>query len=96
MLLALLVAAALAPGACTVWLLRRRGWGIAVLAGAGVTLALPFVLISSLIVFPPLAILAAVGCAVSALNAYNDGRIVMGAGWMAFAGVCTWCAGWPI
>lgn len=94
MLLALLAVAALAPGAITVWRLRHRGWGLALFAGVAVTVALPFVLISSMVVFPPLGIVVAAGAALAALRDYDNGKIWWATGWATLAAVALACAGW--
>lgn len=91
-----LIAAALTPGALIVWRLRRHGWLRAVLAGTGVTVLLAVGLLVSLIALAPLAILAAAGCALAALRAYDRGRLAVATGWMGLTAVCMWCAEWTI
>ncbi|WP_181140357.1 hypothetical protein [Streptomyces sp. Ru62] len=75
MLYVLLAAAVLAPGAITARLLRHRGPGVALLAGAAATMAMPLVLISGMDAFPPLG--SAVGAAgsLAAPSDYDAGRI---------------------
>ncbi|ELP67623.1 hypothetical protein STRTUCAR8_08584 [Streptomyces turgidiscabies Car8] len=95
MLIAVLCLAALAPGAATAWLLRERGTLIAVLAGAGVTVSLPFLLACSLVAFPPLGVAIAAVAALAALKAYDDGRVWIGTAWTAAMLIACACAGWP-
>jgi len=94
MLIPLLAAAALAPGLATTWLLRHRGWTLAVLAGVGVTVSLPFLLLSSLIAFPPLGFLVGGAAVLAALSAYDRGAIWVATAWAATAVVAFACAGW--
>ncbi|MEU8968132.1 hypothetical protein AB0D11_02455 [Streptomyces monashensis] len=94
MLYALLAVAALAPGLITVWRLRHRGWGLALLAGIGVTAALPFVLISGMVAFPPLGFVVGVGATLAALRDYDSGKIWHATGWASLAVVVLACAGW--
>lgn len=96
MLFALLVVAALAPGLLTTWHLRHRGWGPAVLAGIGVTVALPFLLIASLIVFPPLGFLLGGAAALGAFCCYDAGKIWCGTAWAGIAVLAFACAGWSL
>lgn len=95
MIYALLVAA-LIPGVITAIRLRARGWPIAVLAGLGVTLSIPFVALSCLVVFPPLGIAVAVLAVVAALNAYDAGRIWTASLYGALAVIAVGCAGWSL
>ncbi|MFF7452120.1 MULTISPECIES: hypothetical protein [unclassified Streptomyces] len=88
--------AALAPGAATVWLLHHRGWLIASLAGLGVTVSVPFLLLVSLVVFPPLGFLIGGGAALAALKAYDDDRIWLATAWAAAAALAFACAGWSL
>ncbi|MFF3928585.1 hypothetical protein [Streptomyces hirsutus] len=93
MLLLVLCLAGLAPGIATAWLLRTRGWPIAVLAGIGVTISLPGLLIVSMIAFPPLGIAVALAAIAAALRAYDDGRVLIGSTWATTAVVALTCAG---
>jgi hypothetical protein len=95
MLLVLLTLAALAPGIATSWLLRRHGPLIAVLAGAGVAFALPFLLVVSLVLFPPLGIVLAAGAGIAALEAYDRGKVWMATAWAGVMALASACAGWP-
>jgi hypothetical protein len=94
MLLFLLAVAALAPGACTAWLLRRHGWPLAILAGAGVTLSLPLLLAGGFVVFPGLGVLAGMAACLAALSAYDDGRVWAATTWAGCAAAAFTCAGW--
>ncbi|MEV0441827.1 hypothetical protein AB0I84_05950 [Streptomyces spectabilis] len=95
MLLAILIAAGLAPGALTAWQAYREhgGWHRAALTGLGVTAGLVLLVLGSLILFPPLATAAAAISAILALAAYGDGRIWTGSTWTCVMAVCLWCAG---
>lgn len=95
MLIAVFCLAALIPGAATAWLLRARGTLIAVLAGAGVAVSLPFLLLVSLAVFPPLGVIVAVLAGLAALKAYDDGRVWIGTVWVGAMLIACACAGWP-
>lgn len=95
MLIAVLCLAALIPGAATAWLLRARGTLIAVLAGAAVAVSLPFLLLVSLAVFPPLGVAVAALAGVAALRAYDDGRVWIGTVWVGAMLIACACAGWP-
>ncbi|MEU6597879.1 hypothetical protein [Streptomyces flaveolus] len=95
MLLALL-AAVLVPGVITAWLLRHRGWGIALLAGAAATAALPFVLVCSLVVFPPLGFALGIAAALAALDAFDAGRVWVGTVLAAASVIALACAGWSV
>lgn len=94
MLIAVLCLAALAPGAATAWLLRTRGTLIAVLAGAAVTVSLPFLLLMSLAVFPPLGLVVASIAGLTALRAYDDGRVWIATAWAAVMAAALGCVGW--
>ncbi|MEH0574329.1 hypothetical protein QBA54_07495 [Streptomyces sp. B21-108] len=98
MLLLILCAGALAPGAATVWLLRHRryAWPLALLAGLGVTLSLPFLLLATMFVFPPLGILAGGAALYAAFNALDAGRLTAFTGWTAAALLAFSCAGWAV
>lgn len=96
LLLVVLCLAALAPGAATVWLLWHRGRLIAVLAGLGVTVSVPFLLIVSLVLFPPLGFLLGAGAAVLAIRYYDDGRVWAATAWAAIATLAVTCAGWSL
>lgn len=96
MLLALLCLAALAPGVATGWLLRRRGTLVAVLAGAAVTVSLPFLLALSLVVVPPLGILVAALAGLAALNAYEKGHLWVATAWGSVVVVACACSGWQL
>ncbi|MFF9894953.1 hypothetical protein [Streptomyces longispororuber] len=94
MLLAILLAAGLAPGALAAWrAYREHGWRRAVLAGLSVTAGLAAVALGSLILFPPLATAGAAISAILALAAYGDGRVWTGSTWTCVMAVCLWCAG---
>ncbi|WP_233534362.1 hypothetical protein [Streptomyces murinus] len=93
-MLPLLLAACLVPGALTVWLLRRHGWGVAVLAGAGATAALPLVLISGMLVFPPLGYAIGAAAALVALRDYDSGRLWRASTWATVAVIAVSCARW--
>ena len=92
MLLALALAG-LAPGLATTWLLRTHGWTVAVLAGLGVTISLPGLLIVAMVAFPPLGIAVALAALVAALRAYDDGRVLVGTTWAAASVIALGCAG---
>ncbi|MGI5408704.1 hypothetical protein ACQEV9_18160 [Streptomyces chartreusis] len=92
MILALLLAAALVPGAATAWTLRHRGWALACAAGAAVTISLPGLAVSVLVLFPPLGLAAALACTIAALRAYDDGRVWAGTAWTAAAALAFTCA----
>ncbi|MFF9215601.1 hypothetical protein [Streptomyces viridosporus] len=92
-MLLVLVLAGLVPGLATVWLLRRRGWVLALLAGLGVTVSLPGLLLVAMIAFPPLGIAVALAALVAALRAYDDGRVLIGTAWAATAVIALGCAG---
>ena len=96
LLITALCLAGLVPGAVTAWYTRRRGYSrnMAALAGAAVTTALPFLLLCSLIVFPPLGYALAVLSVLAALKAYDRGRIWAATAWAGLAAVATACAGW--
>ncbi|MFK0140691.1 hypothetical protein [Streptomyces murinus] len=94
MLLALVAAACLVPGALTAWLLRGHGWGVAVLAGFGVTAAFPAVLISGMLVFPPLGYLIGAAATLAALRDYDSGRLGHATTWATGAVVALACARW--
>jgi len=96
MLIALLCLAALAPGVATGWLLRKRGHFIACLAGAAVTVSLPFLLALSLVVFPPLGILVAALAGIAALNAYEKGHLWVATAWAGVVVVACACSGWSL
>lgn len=98
LLLVVLCLAALAPGAATVWLLRhhRRGWLIAALGGVLVTASVPFLLLVSLVLFPPLGILISGGAALAAVNAYDHDRIWVATAWAVLAAGALACAGWSM
>lgn len=91
--------AALAPGAATVWLVRqrhRRSWLLACLAGAAVTMSLPFLLLVSLVLFPPLGILVGACAGLAALNAFDHDRVWLGMAWALVAVLALGCAGWSM
>lgn len=92
MLLAICLAG-LVPGVATVWLLRGRGWPLAVTAGLSVTLSLPAALIVTMVLFPPLGFAVAVGSCLAALHAYDDGRVWIATVWAATACLALTCAG---
>lgn len=98
MLYALLAVAGLTPGIATVWHLRRQGhgWLLAVLAGVGVTVSLPFLLLSTLVVFPPLGLAVGAAAVLAALTAFDEGRIVFGLVWVHLAVVAFACARWSM
>ncbi|MFE9935872.1 hypothetical protein [Streptomyces hirsutus] len=93
MLLLVLCIAGLAPGVATTWLLRHRGWLLAALAGLGVTVSLPGLLLIAMLAFPPLGIAVALAAVAAALRAYDDGRVLIGTTWAATALVALTCAG---
>ncbi|WP_327671850.1 MULTISPECIES: hypothetical protein [unclassified Streptomyces] len=92
MLLALCLAA-LASGIATAWLLRGRGWIVAVLAGAGVTVSLPAGLAATMILLPPLGFAVALGSLCAALRAVDDGRVWVATAWATIACLALTCAG---
>ncbi len=96
MLIAFLCLAALAPGVATAWLLRKRGHLIASLAGAGVTVSLPFLLALSLVVFPPLGILIAALAGIAGLDAYEKGHLWVATAWAGVVVVACACSGWSL
>ncbi|MFI0233135.1 hypothetical protein [Streptomyces sp. NPDC017086] len=95
MLIALL-AAALLPGAITTWLMRRRGWAIALLAGIGATAALPFLLLATLVLFPPLGFVVGIAAGLAALDAFGAGRIWTATALATVSAVALACAGWSV
>jgi hypothetical protein len=96
LLITLLVLAGLAPGVATAWFLRQRGPLIAVLAGAGVTVSLPFLLLCSLVVFPPLGFALGAAATIAAVKAFDDGRVWVGLAYAGAAVVALGCAGWSL
>lgn len=96
LILLALCTAALAPGVATAWLLRRRGWLLATLAGLGVTVSVPFLLLVSLVVFPPLGFVLGAGAVFAALRCYDDGRIWAATAWAGAAMVAFACSGWSL
>ncbi|MFD8254696.1 hypothetical protein [Streptomyces werraensis] len=92
MLLALTIAG-LAPGIATGLLLRHRGWTIALLAGLGVTVSLPLLLVAAMLAFPPLGLAVAIASIAAALHAYDDGRVLAGTAWALSAVISLACAG---
>ena len=98
MLLALiLVTAGLAPGITAGWYVHRRhGWPLAILAGLSATTCLPFLLLTALIVFPPLGFAIGVGAAVAAVRAYDEGRVWIATMLAATAMVALSCAGMAV
>jgi hypothetical protein len=95
LLATLLVTSGLLPGVATGWYVHRRhGLLLAVLAGAGVTLALPFLLLSTLILFPPAGFVLGVIAGATALRAYDEGRIWTGTALVGAAAVAFSCASW--
>lgn len=95
MLLALL-AAVLVPGVITAWLLRHRGPGTALLAGAAATMAMPFLLISGMTAFPPLGVAVGAASSLAALSDYDAGKVWRATAWTAVAAVAFACAGWSL
>lgn len=93
MLIAVFCLAALIPGAATAWLLRARGTLIAALAGAAVAVSLPFLLLMSLAVFPPLGVVVAAVAGLAALRAYDDGRVWIATAWAGAMLIACACAG---
>lgn len=91
MLLALALAG-LVPGIATAWLLRGRGWLLALAAAAGVTVSLPGLLLVAMIAFPPLGVAVALAAGAAALHAYDDGRVWIGTAWASTAFVAITCA----
>jgi hypothetical protein len=96
LLITLLVLAGLAPGVATAWFLRRRGTLISLLAGAGVTVSLPFLLLVTLVAVPPLGFVLGGLAAVAALQAYDDGRVWVATAYAGAAVVALGCAGWSL
>jgi hypothetical protein len=96
LLITLLVLAGLAPGVATAWFLRRRGRLISLLAGAGVTVSLPFLLLVTLVVVPPLGFVLGFLAGAAALRAYDDGRVLIATAWAGAAVVAVGCAGWSL
>lgn len=98
LIFAALCLAALAPGAATVWLLRRnrRSWLLAALAGVGVTVSGPFLLLASLFVFPPLGLLLGGGAALAAVHYYDEGQVWAATAWAAAATLALACSGWSL
>ncbi|MFJ6667439.1 hypothetical protein [Streptomyces sp. NPDC091383] len=94
MLLPLIVAACLVPGALTVWLLRQHGWGVATLAGVGVTVAFPALLVSGMLVFPPLGYAIGAAATLAALRDYDTGRLWHATTWATVAVIAMACARW--
>jgi hypothetical protein len=92
MLLALILAG-LTPGVATTWLLRTRGWPLAVLAGLAVTISLPGLLIVAMLLFPPLGVAVALAALLAAVRAYDDGRIWIATAWAATTVVALACVG---
>jgi hypothetical protein len=93
MLIAVFVLVALTPGAVTAWRLRDRGMPVAVAAGTALTVLLAATCLAALAAMAPVAILLGGGCALSALHAYDRGRMAAATMWVASAMVCFWCAG---
>ncbi|MEU1478912.1 hypothetical protein [Streptomyces sp. NPDC005760] len=96
LLITLLVLAGLAPGVATAWFLRRHGRLISLLAGAGVTVALPFLLLVTLVAVPPLGFALGLLAAAAALRAVDDGRVWVATAWAGVAVVAISCAGWSL
>jgi len=96
LIITLLVLAGLAPGIITGVLLRRRGPLVAVLAGAAVTVSLPFLLLVTLVAVPPLGFLLGGLAAVAAVNAFDDGRVWVATAYAGAAVVAVSCAGWSL
>ncbi|WP_330339386.1 hypothetical protein [Streptomyces sp. NBC_00557] len=95
LLITVLCLAGLAPGLATVWLVRRHtGWLLAVLAGVGVTAALPFLLLASLVLFPPLGIAVGLAAALAALRSYDRGRIWSATAWAGLTVLAVSCTRW--
>ncbi|WPP30020.1 hypothetical protein [Streptomyces sp. CL7] len=92
MLLAIALAG-LAPGLATAWLLRHRGWPVALAAGLGVTASLPFLLVAAMVAFPPLGLAVALASIAAVLHAYDDGRVLAGTAWALSAAISLTCAG---
>ncbi|WP_394434529.1 hypothetical protein [Streptomyces sp. SGAir0957] len=93
LLLAAICLAGLAPGVATAWLLRGRGWPLAIAAGLGVTLVLPASLIAAMILCPPLGLAVALAAIAEALHAYDDGRIWIATAWAGTAALALACTG---
>lgn len=92
MLYALLAVACLAPGAITAWRLRHRGWSLALLAAVGVTAALPLIVISGMVAFPPLGIAIGAASTLAALRDYDSGKIWRATSWATIAVIAFACA----
>lgn len=93
LLLVAICLAGLLPGIATAWLLRERGWPLAIAAGLGVTLALPGTLVIAMIVCPPLGLAVALVSLAEALHAYDNGRVWIGTAWAATVCLALACAG---
>lgn len=97
MLLATVIClAGLAPGIATGWYLRHQehGWPLALTAGAGVTLAMPFLLVATLAAFPAIGFAAAAAACIAALYAYDKGRVWVAGAYAAAAFTALYCATW--
>lgn len=90
--------AGLAPGLATAWYVRHRGYSrnMAALAGAAITASLPFLLLLTMAVFPPLGFCIGLMAAGLALTAYDDGKIWIATAWATVAAVALACSGWAI
>jgi hypothetical protein len=95
LLLAIFSSGALAMGLATVWLLHKRNhrWPIAVLAGLGATLSMPFLLLTVLVLFPPVGILAGGLILLAALGSYDRGHVLAGTALAAVGVLAIACAG---
>lgn len=93
MLLVVICLAGLSPGLATAWLLRHRGWPLAIAAGLAVTLALPGLLLLAMVAMPPLGYLVAACSAAIAVKAYDEGRVLVGTAWAVVVVASFACAG---
>lgn len=97
MLLIIVCLAGLAPGVATAWYVHHKhGWTLAVLAGIGVTISLPGLLLVTLLAVPPFGFVVGLAASLTALNAYDDGRVWAGTAWAAAAVIALSCAGWSM
>jgi hypothetical protein len=95
LLIAFLAALGLAPGVYTaVRLHARYGWIRGALAGIGVTVLGVVGLLSALVAFTPLAVVAAAACLLLGLRAYDRGRLITATSWTALAALFASFTGW--
>ncbi|MGW3110536.1 hypothetical protein [Streptomyces sp. NPDC001091] len=90
-----LIITSLTCGACTTWhLSHRHSIALAVAAGAAVIIALPILLLITLVAAPPLGYAVTFLAALATVRAYNDGRMVSASTWAVIAVTATTCANW--